>query len=62
MLFEIYNPVGERVEWTENPRCILKKDAFQRRLKDGYRIKLNGKTVKSFEKIEEILATEASLK
>lgn len=56
MLFEIFNTAGERVEWTENKSCLPGKAVFQQRLKDGYSFKLNGKTVKTHEKLQESLS------
>lgn len=55
MLFEIFNREGDRVEWTQSPKCLPSKTVFQTRLKDGYHFKLNGKAVKTYEKLEEIL-------
>lgn len=56
MLFEIYNVAGDRVEWTENKACLPGKAVFHQRLKDGYNFKLNGKTVKTYEKLQESLS------
>lgn len=52
MLFEIFNMAGERVEWTENKACLPGKTVFQQRLKDGYNFKLNGKAIKTYEKLQ----------
>ena len=56
MLFEIYRMDGARVEWSESEKCLPNKETFLRRTKDGYTIKLNGKVVKTYEKMQEHLA------
>lgn len=56
MLYEIFNSEGDRVQWTENPLCVLSREQFLQRTKDGYTIKFNGKIMRTYAAFEEAMA------
>jgi len=53
MLFEEFNREGDRVMYTTNPKCIPTKSEFLNRQKDGQTFKLDGKVVKTYDKLQE---------
>lgn len=56
MLFEIFNKEGNRVEWSGSKACLPGKSVFLARQKDGYIFKLDGKAVKTHDKLLEAVA------
>jgi len=60
MLLETFDMTGSRKEWTEAPgripqKCVPSKSAFLQKTKDGYIFKLDGKVIKTYEKLLEAL-------
>lgn len=57
MLFEYFNKFGQRMVYTDDIECVrddYKKGSLLTRKQDGYKFKLDGKTI-SYKKIEEML-------
>ena len=55
MLFEAFDREGNRVMYTSHESCIPTKAQFQDRMKNGDSFKLDGKVVKTYEKLLEAL-------
>ena len=53
MLFEIFNKEGARTFYTTNKSCLPPKEQVQSRIKNGEVFKVDGKIVKTYEKILE---------
>ena len=45
MLFEVYNDKAKRVYFTHDISCIPEKEHIDSMLKNGYKIKVEGKTL-----------------
>ena len=60
VLFEVFDKEGNRVEWSESRACVFDKETFYQRLKDGQTMKMNGKSVKKYETLLELMKTGRS--
>lgn len=59
MILEIFNAEGDRVEWTEHPddpKCMPSKHEFQIKQGNGLKFKLDGKVMKTYDKLVEAVA------
>lgn len=64
MLIEYFNKFGQRIVYTDDLECVrddYEKGTLFARKQDGYKFKLDGKTI-SYKKLEEMLKEKDSEK